>query len=153
MDHEFSSAPLSPGITGWDWFSLQFSDQSEIMLYLLRQADETMIPASSGSVVDPSGQVRHLALEAVRIRPLSFWTSPHSGARYPVQWQVTIPTLDLDLTVTASLKDQEMRTPQSTNVTYWEGSVQAEGMKGGVAVSGVGYVELTGYAKPFDAPM
>jgi predicted secreted hydrolase len=59
--------------------------------------------------------------------PLSFWTSPHSGARYPVKWKVAVAPLKLALTVTANLEDQEMRTPRSTNVVYWEGSVRAEG--------------------------
>ena len=153
MDHEFSSAPLASGITGWDWFSLQLSDQSEVMLYMLRQADGTMNPASSGTVVLPSGQTRHLHLEEIIIDPLEYWTSPHSNARYPVKWRVTIAPLALDLTVEASLENQEMRTPQSTDVTYWEGSVQAKGISGRDEVGGVGYVELTGYAKPFDAPM
>jgi predicted secreted hydrolase len=153
MDHEFSTAPLPPGVTGWDWFSLQLSDRTEVMLYMLRQADGTMTPASSGSLVHPSGQVRHLRLEEVSIQPLAYWTSPHSGARYPVKWRVTIASLAVELTVEASLGDQEMRTPRSTGVTYWEGSVQAGGIHGGVVVSGVGYVELTGYAEPFDAPM
>ena len=153
MDHEFSSAPLAPGITGWDWFSLQFSDQNEIMLYLLRHADGTMNPASSGTLVLPSGEARHLPLEAITIQPLAHWTSPESNARYPVKWRIAIPSLALDLTIEAVLANQEMRTPQSTNVTYWEGSVQAKGVKGNVGISGIGYVELTGYAKPFDAPM
>jgi predicted secreted hydrolase len=38
-------------------------------------------------------------------------------------------------------------------VTYWEGSVSLSGTKAGRVVEGAGYVELTGYAKPFDAPM
>jgi hypothetical protein len=37
MDHEFSTAPLQPGISGWDWFSLQLSDRTEIMIFFLRQ--------------------------------------------------------------------------------------------------------------------
>ena len=153
MDHEFSTAPLQPGITGWDWFSLQLSDQTEVMIFLLRQPDGTLNPASSGTVVMPSGQTRHLPYGDVRIEPLSFWTSPQSGARYPVKWKVAIATLQLALTVTSNLDDQEMRTPESTNVVYWEGSVYATGTRDEKAIDGVGYVELTGYAKPFDAPM
>jgi predicted secreted hydrolase len=153
MDHEFSTAPLQPGITGWDWFSLQLTDQSEVMIFFLRQADETLNPASSGTYVSSSGKTRHLHREDVQIRPLSHWTSPHSGARYPVKWQVSIAALALNLIVEANFADQEMHTPQSTNVTYWEGSVQAMGTRQDKAVDGVGYVELTGYAEPFDAPM
>ncbi len=153
MDHEFSTAPLQPGITGWDWFSLQLSDQTELMVYLLRHSDGSLNPASSGTYVQPSGQTLPLRHGDFQVSPRSFWTSPHSKARYPVAWTITVAPLDLELTVTARLPDQEMRTPGSTDVIYWEGSVQAEGTRGKVAVDGVGYVELTGYAKPFDAPM
>jgi predicted secreted hydrolase len=38
-------------------------------------------------------------------------------------------------------------------VVYWEGSVRAEGTHDEKTIGGVGYVELTGYAQPFDAPM
>ncbi|WP_155319708.1 lipocalin-like domain-containing protein [Desulfosarcina alkanivorans] len=153
MDHEFSTAPLQPGIVGWDWFSLQLADHSEVMLFLLRQPDGTLNPASSGTVVLPGGDTRHLTLGDVRVTPLSFWTSPHSGARYPVGWRLRVLPLQLDFTLTASLKDQEMRTPHSTGVVYWEGSVQARGTGHEKTIDGVGYVELTGYAAPFDAPM
>ena len=153
MDHEFSTAPLAPGIAGWDWFSLQLDDRTEIMIYMLRQTDGTMNPASSGTVVLPSGERRHLHRAEMRVEALDHWTSPRSDARYPIAWRVSIAALNLEVMVEANLADQEMRTPQSTGVTYWEGSVNAAGTRKGVNVSGAGYVELTGYAKPFDAPM
>jgi predicted secreted hydrolase len=153
MDHEFSTAPLQPGITGWDWFSLQMADRTEVMIFLLREGDGTLNPASSGTFVLPSGLTRHLHNNDLNITPLSYWTSPHTGARYPVKWQIRIASLELDVTLAASLNDQEMRTSRSTNVVYWEGSVQAEGTRGKDAVKGAGYVELTGYAGSFDAPM
>ncbi|HUO84997.1 MAG TPA: lipocalin family protein, partial [Thermoanaerobaculia bacterium] len=34
-------------------------------------------------------------------------------------------------------------------VTYWEGAVSVDGRAGSAPVSGLGYVELTGYASPF----
>lgn len=46
-----------------------------------------------------------------------------------------------------------MQTSGSTGVIYWEGSVSIEGTRAGQPVVGQGYVELTGYAEPFDAPM
>ncbi|BBO76070.1 carotenoid 1,2-hydratase [Desulfosarcina widdelii] len=153
MDHEFSTAPLQPGIVGWDWFSLQLSDRTEVMLFLLRQPDGTVNPASSGTFVLPSGDARHLQAGDLQATPLAYWTSPHSGARYPIQWRLQIPSLELDLALTAGLEDQEMRTPHSTGVVYWEGSVRARGTRGQKAIEGLGYVELTGYAEPFDAPM
>jgi predicted secreted hydrolase len=157
MDHEFSTAPLEPGITGWDWFGLQLSDRlggrTEVMVYLLRQADGGLHPASSATFVDAAGRPHHLKREALRVQPLAHWTSPHSGARYPAGWQVTLVPLDLTLKVEPNLADQEMRTKRSTGVVYWEGSVRIKGTRAGEPVSGVGYVELTGYTQPFDAPM
>jgi predicted secreted hydrolase len=61
--------------------------------------------------------------------------------------------LGLELNIVPNLNDQELRTPGSTNVTYWEGSVSVQGQKAGNLLTGRGYVELTGYAKDFDAPM
>jgi predicted secreted hydrolase len=153
MDHEFSTAPLQPGIIGWDWFSLQLSDDTEIMIFLLRLRDGGLNPATSGTFVLPSGQSRHLSREDLRIEPVSFWTSPHSGARYPIRWRVSIDSINCELSVAAQLPDQEMRTAQTTQVTYWEGSVRIQGERDGQPVEGFGYVELTGYAEPFDAPL
>jgi predicted secreted hydrolase len=153
MDHEFSTAPLQPGVVGWDWFSLQLADHTEVMLFLLRQADGALNPASSGTLVLPDGDTRHLTIDDVRVTPLSFWNSPHSDARYPVEWRLQVSSLRLDLTLAARLDDQEMRTLRSTGVVYWEGSVQARGTYNQKTIDGIGYVELTGYAAPFDAPM
>jgi predicted secreted hydrolase len=153
MDHEFSSAPLEPGIIGWDWFSLQLSDNSEIMLFRLRNENGGLHPASSGTFIDPSGRSRHLSIEDFNIEVLDQWKSPKSRAVYPVRWRVTILPLAIQLTVAASMSDQEMQTPGSTGVTYWEGSVAANGSVANRIVQGQGYVELTGYAKFFTAPM
>jgi predicted secreted hydrolase len=153
MDHEFSTAPLQPGISGWDWFSLQLSDHSEVMIFLLRQADGSLNPATSGTFVTESGETRHLHQNEIQITPLAHWKSPRSGARYPVKWRLRIPLLQLDLSLAASLNDQEMDTQRSTGVVYWEGSVRTTGNRGEVPIEGVGYVEMTGYASPFKAPL
>jgi predicted secreted hydrolase len=153
MDHEFSTAPLEPDLTGWDWFSLQFSDQTEIMIYLLRKAGGELNPASSGTFVDPAGRARHLAESDFKLQVLDTWKSRQSKARYPSRWRMQIAPLSIDVTITSNLPDQEMRTLGSTGVTYWEGSVSIDGTKNRRPVKGEGYVELTGYAGSFDAPL
>lgn len=153
MDHEFSSAPLEPGIVGWDWFSLQLSDQTEIMVYLLRKQGGELNSASSGTFIDKSGKPRHLTKDDFRIDILDSWKSPRSKAVYPARWRLMIFPLSLELTITPTLSDQEMQTQASTGVTYWEGSVSVNGLAGKQPLKGVGYVELTGYAKSFSAPM
>ena len=39
MDREWSSQPLAPDQTGWDWFSLHLNSGEKLMLYRLRQQD------------------------------------------------------------------------------------------------------------------
>jgi predicted secreted hydrolase len=153
MDHEFSTAPLEPGIVGWDWFSLQLSDRTEIMLYQFRNQKGGLSSASSGTFIDPSGNPQHLTIDDFSIEVLNRWKSPHSRALYPTRWRITIFPLSIRLGVDASLSDQEMQTPASTGVTYWEGSVSINGSAARHSIEGTGYVELTGYAEPFSAPM
>jgi predicted secreted hydrolase len=153
MDHEFSTASLEPGIIGWDWFSLQLSDQTEIMLFLLRNEEGRFNPASSGTVIDVSGKPRHLTKDDFRVDVLDSWKSPRSQAVYPVRWRLTVFPLAIQLTIQANVSDQEMQTPATTGVTYWEGSISINGSVGKYPVKGSGYVELTGYAKSFNAPM
>jgi predicted secreted hydrolase len=153
MDHEFSTAVLEPGITGWDWFSIQLCDRTEIMIYLLRKDRGGFHPASSGTFIDIDGQTRHLIDSDFKVAVLDTWESRQSGARYPARWRIQVFPFSLDLIIMSNLADQEMRTTDSTGVTYWEGSVSIEGSKDGRAIDGAGYVELTGYAGPFNAPM
>jgi len=150
MDHEFSSNVLSKDQAGWDWMGLQLSSNKELMLYVLRNKDGSLIPFSSGTLVESDGTALHLSGEAFVIRPTDFWVSKQSRARYPSGWQVEVLPYRMNLRVTPTLKNQELITNQSTQVTYWEGSVRVSGTDAGQEVSGSGYVELTGYAGEFD---
>lgn len=146
MDHEFFSSAMAPGLAGWDWFALQLDDGREVMLYLLRHPDGSLDPASSGTLVDPVGQTRPLKLADFQVKATGVWKSPHSGAAYPAGWQIAIPGESLDLTLTPTLADQEVRAGAPAKVSYWEGQVQVQGRQEGRPSSGRGYVELTGYA-------
>lgn len=143
MDHEFSTSALGPELAGWDWFSLQLSDGSEIMLYALRRTDGARDPFSSGTLIAADGSTRPLAPDEFEIKATGEWRSPRTGGRYPAGWVLTLPSADLRLTVTPYLPDQEMR----TSLPYWEGAATVEGTRGGQAITGKGYVELTGYAR------
>jgi predicted secreted hydrolase len=55
----------------------------------------------------------------------------------------------LNLEVASLLANQELNTAHSTRVIYWEGAVSATGQIRGTAVTGRGYVELTGYTERF----
>lgn len=142
MDHEFSTSALAPDQVGWDWFALQLSDDSELMVYTVRAADGTLSPYSQGTLIRPDGNTRHLSLTDFKISVLSNWQSPHSGAVYPAGWRVEVPSEQIDLQIQPRMPDQELR----VSFTYWEGAVTISGKHASNTVTGSGYVELTGYA-------
>jgi len=149
MDHEFGSADLAEGLVGWDWFSIQLESGYEIMAYWLRRQDGTFDALSSGTLVSPDGKSHHLNQDDLKLDILEHWDSQASGARYPSRWTLTIVPYDIHLTITPHMPDQELRTTKSTQITYWEGAVEVEGRSGNAQVTGMGYVELTGYAEPY----
>lgn len=149
MDHEFGSADLGKDLVGWDWFSLQFDDHTELMLYRLRRSDGSADPVSSGTFIDRDGRGHHLAIGDFTLEPTSYWTSHTSKARYPQRWRLTIPPQQLSLELVPRMAEQELSTTGSTQVTYWEGAIEAHGTTQGRPVQGKGYMELTGYAERF----
>jgi predicted secreted hydrolase len=146
MDHEFGSNQLRDDQVGWDWFSIQLDNQTELMLYLIRRKDGTVDPYSSGTLVNTDGTTKHLALKDFRIEVLDRWKSPKSGANYPMRWKVAIPSEGIDLEILPAFPDQELITNRSTRVTYWEGAVEIRASLKSKPVAGRGYVEMTGYA-------
>jgi predicted secreted hydrolase len=146
MDHEFGSNQLREDQVGWDWFSIQLDNQTELMLYLIRRKDGSSDPYSSGTLVNPDGTTKHLALKDFRIEVVERWKSSKSGATYPMKWKVTIPAEELELEIVPAFPNQELITNRSTRVTYWEGAVGLKGTLRGKSIGGTGYVEMTGYA-------
>ena len=152
MDHEFGSSALRESQQGWDWFSVQLDNDSELMLYQIRRSDNSPDITSSGSLITSEGDVIHLTRDEIVVRPLRRWKSRKSGATYPMGWTVAVPKLGIRLRLDPVLEDQELLTHSSTRVTYWEGAVDVNGSFGNVSVDGDGYVEMTGYDRAFRQP-
>ena len=148
MDHEFFTHQLDPGQVGWDWMSIQLENNTELMLFRLRRRDGTADPFSAGTFIDRDGRARRLEFRDFTLEPLATWTSPSTGARYPVRWKIRVPSLDLELDCATALPAQELVSPRHTGPNYWEGAVTYQGRAGTAAASGVGYLELTGYDRP-----
>jgi predicted secreted hydrolase len=142
MDHEWSTSGLAADQVGWDWFSIQMDDGSELMVFQLRKEDGSIDPFSSGTYVAPDGSTRHLDREDFEIVVEDTWRSPDTGATYPARWRVAVPAVELTLEVEPHLAAQEL----TVSYAYWEGAVQIEGERASRAVRGNGYVEMTGYA-------
>lgn len=142
-DHEYSTSALSEGSVGWDWYSIQFDNDYALMFFQIRREDGTLEPFSSGSWIDPQGNVTPLTLADWQMEPLDTWTSPTSGAEYPIGWRITIDRIGLELEGSALMPNQEL----NVSTTYWEGASAFAGTLNGEPVTALGYVEMTGYAR------
>ncbi|WP_082604142.1 lipocalin-like domain-containing protein [Acidovorax sp. Root217] len=140
MDHEWSEALLHPEAQGWDWIGMNLLDGSALTAFRLRRADGSALWAG-GSFRAPGQAARVFDAAEVVFTPERWWTSPVSGARYPVQWRVQTP-VGVFL-VRSLLDDQELDSSASTGAIYWEGL--SELVREGTVV-GKGYLEMTGYA-------
>ena len=152
MDHEFFTHQLSPEQVGWDWFSIQLDNATELMLFRLRRKDGTIDPYSAGTFINREGVARPLASRDFTLEPLTgtldTWQSPVTKARYPVHWKVRVPSLQLDLDCSTPLASQELVNHRQSATNYWEGAVTYRGRVGSKDIGGVGYLEMTGYDKP-----
>src|SRR5258708_21092600 len=145
MDHQWGNF-LTLGGGGWDWFSIQLNHDTEMMLYLIRDATGKTI-STYVEYIGPQADVHLLPPGALRVDVLGYWKSPATGVNYPSGWHLEVNNQQLraSLTLTPELKDQELVVYQSTGNSYWEGAVSIQGQSAGQVVQGEGYVELTGY--------
>jgi predicted secreted hydrolase len=143
FDHEWATNQLAADQAGWDWFCVQLSDGTELMLYRMRLKSGQADPASSGTWTRKDGTVVYLKAGDFTLTPLEWWRSGASRADYPIRWRMEIPRLNIDLEVSTPLKNQELALP---SLAYWEGLIHAAGSAGGAPVTGHGYLELTGYS-------
>jgi predicted secreted hydrolase len=132
MDREWSSQPLAPDQTGWDWFALHLASGEKLMLYRMRQKDGRNY--ASGTWILPDATPRQLGPADIRMTPKT--PIEIEGRKLPVAWQVAIPALQLAIETTPL----NPRAWMGTSFAYWEGPINFHGSH-----SGVGYLELTGY--------
>lgn len=133
LDREWSSQPLAPGQTGWDWFSLHLDSGAKLMLFQVREAHGE--PYRAGTWVGPQGDVVALDAAQIKLQALA-WSAQKNGKQVPTRWRVQVPEHGVDVQVDAVEPQAWMR----TRFPYWEGPVRLKGSAGGR-----GYLEMTGY--------
>jgi len=146
MDHEFFTNQLTSDQTGWDWFSIQLDSREELMIARIRRADGSLDPFSHGTYIDGGGLARHLRSEDMKLTNGGMWRSPQTKGEYPLRWRIEIPSLGLVLDASTPLPNQELVLKSKLTAAYWEGAMDYRGTRRGKPVTGVGYLEMTGYA-------
>lgn len=142
MDHQWGSWDWR-GFQGWDWFSLRLDSGEEWMLFLFRGAQGAVQPESFGTYVAVDGTATHLPREAFQVEVLDHWTSPQTGATYPIGWRIATRLPAGELVVWPEMPVQEL--PIRLGPTYWEGICRVAGTLAGEPVTGHAFVEMTGY--------
>ena len=130
FDREWSSQILSDPYDGWYWFSLNFEDGRELVLFELRGDDNDANTLPTAMWIEADGSTTRIPAKNWEISPKRHWKS------YPVEWTLEID--NIHYSISAKFDNQIM----GTSIRYWEGVVE---VKKADAVVGRGYMELTGY--------
>lgn len=144
FDHEIVSSPVGSADIGWDWFALQLNDNSEVMIYRLRDQNGERRDFSRGAYIDEAGRVTEMRSGECELTASDRWQSEISGASYPLTWAIRChsPKIDISLTVKATRSNQEFAGGSATGKRYWEGRVLVTGTSRARAVTGKGYLEM-----------
>jgi len=139
LDREWSSQFLQPEQSGWDWFSLHLESGEKLMLFQVRGKPGQKGAANylQGNLMAPDGSTT--PLDADRIELVAVQTNRVAGRDLPLHWRVSLPQVDRQFEIQATIKNQWM----AVDFPYWEGTVTVSGS--GPGNSGKGYMELTGY--------
>lgn len=144
MDHEISSSQLGREQIGWDWLSVRFEDGRELMVYILRDAAGRPDPHSTLAWIEPDGRLHHVGSDRFSWSAEGSWTSPETGANYPVDVMLRGERPDgspFAFKVKPLLRKQEL-VGKLGGISYWEGACDVYENNQPV---GEAYMELTGY--------
>ena len=138
-DHEWSSGVLPENVIGWDWFSINLNEGSQLMIYQLRNINDVPTPYSAGTFIDENNKVINLNQDQFQLKPIKYWESESTKINYPLEWEIEIPELGINLLTVPKINKQEF----NGSIIYWEGAIDVANSSNDSL--GEGYMELTGY--------
>jgi geranylgeranyl pyrophosphate synthase/predicted secreted hydrolase len=126
----------------WNWAAVQLANGTDITAYSLQRVADGKVMHRWAVLSDANGEQRSFL--DMTLTPGKQWRSTRTFYDYPIEWQLSIPSANLELTLNAEFVDQEFITCIS-KPAFWEGRVQAKGTYDGREVAGLGYVERSGF--------
>ena len=126
----------------WNWLAAQLDDGTDVSAYSLVRVDDGKILYQWAVMSGADGKQR--SFRELTLAPRGGWRSTRTFYDYPTSWSLSVPGAALSLEVEASFADQEFITCIS-KPAFWEGRVDVRGTVGGAEVSGLGYVERSGF--------
>lgn len=88
QDHQWGN--FTPGTGSWTWFSIQLTNDTQYMLYFIRDANGNIVQTVA-TKISPDGTAANLDPSTITETALGSWTSPTTGVTYPQNWRVTVP--------------------------------------------------------------
>lgn len=150
-DHEFGGDFTNErGDTAdlaWNWLSAQLDDGTQLSAYTLADAATGQQLYQRVVLIDRDGRPK--TLDDFTLVAAAPWRSMRTFNDYPTKWQLEVPSEKLSLTVEASFPDQEFITVLS-HPAFWEGRTKVHGTRAGQSVTGLGYVERSGWETVHD---
>jgi len=126
----------------WNWLGLQLDDGTDVTASSLMDAKTGKLRWQWAVIIGKAGE-RAMSHD-VKLEPVKQWRSTRSFHEYPTVWSLEVPESKLALTIEAAFDDQEFITVVS-KPAFWEGRVTVHGTLGGRPVTGVGYLERSGF--------
>lgn len=140
-DHESGSAGFGPEIGGWDWFSIQFANGSELMVYGLRDHQGALTRHACATRVSCDGNTQQYGVGQIQLEPLDWWESPSTGSVYATGWRLRLGETDADLRIRACVRCCEIDARGSAGIIYWDGPATVGGTWQGSCLEGRAYIE------------
>ena len=127
----------------WNWLAVQFSDGTQLTAYVMEDLAGKAPVDACAVLVGKDGAIQRFQ-DISLVPDTADWTSARTFNRYPLGWSLTVPGADLELRIEACFADQELVTLIS-KPAFWEGRCEVQGTRGSQRLSGVAYVERSGY--------
>ena len=139
MEHAWGELPLPGGPIASDRFTLHLDDQRELFCVRMHRADGTGSATTTGLLVSRTDPPVVLSSGDIGLDPLEYWTSPRTGARYPIRWMLRVPEHDVEMELIPYWEDQE----GLEWMPFWAGPVRLQRAAG--TKVGDGFMQLYGY--------
>ena len=96
---------------GWDWLSLNLDDGSDLTVSVVWGTGRAQAHQHLRHLrPPPTLRLIHLPGSDITLESTGTWTSSVTGAVYPVNWNLRVDSLDLDLTLTPTIVRGRIRT-------------------------------------------
>jgi geranylgeranyl pyrophosphate synthase/predicted secreted hydrolase len=127
----------------WNWTAIQLDDGSELSGYEVVESKSSDVVNKWLLEIGANGERK--AVPNFELTPGRAWRSTRTFQEYPVSFVLRCAELELDLTLDASVEDQELITVIS-HPAFWEGRCKVRGTHRGREVTGLAFLERSGFS-------